>query len=243
MKEIMAMTLSVFAFLFVLWIFYELYFYITHQHPLNKDEIFALAKKYRDIEISEYFKFDKREMVINPEFKSKLKSTGKMYGFNEKLYDTPSIIASILKGKKHEWAAVAFEKDKTVLYVWFNKGKDNRSVVTQLNNEEIKEFALENNITTVLHFHNHPNSNPNLYDCSNPSQTDLNSAEMLSNILNPSGINLIKFVCERGKYYKFYSSYSSAFMPVSIFKKDIEQINGKTKRDNYRLHMALRKLS
>lgn len=242
MKEIMAMTLSVFAFLFVLWIFYELYFYITHQHPLNKDEIFALAKKYRDIEISEYFKFDKREMVINPEFKTQLKSKGKLYDFNEKLYHTPSIIASVLKGKKHEWIAIAFEKDKSVLYVWFNKGKDNRSAVSFLSGENIKEFALEKNITTILYFHNHPNSNPNLYDCSKPSQTDLNSAKELSTILNPNGINLIEFVCERGKYYKYYSSYSSAFMPISIFEKEIEQINGKTKRDNYRLHMALRKL-
>lgn len=242
MDEIIVISLSIFAFLFVLWMIYEFYFFITHLHPLTKDEIFALANKYRNIKISEYFKFDEGEKVIIPEFKSRLKPKGKLYDFNEKLYHTPSVIASILKGKKHEWIAIAFEKDKSVLFVWFNKGQDNKSVLSFLNNEEIKDIAINNNITTVLLFHNHPNSNPNLYDCTKPSQGDLNTAKTLSAVLNPKGINLIEFVCERGKYYKYYSSYSSAFIPIIIFEKEIEQINGKQKMDNYRLHKELRKL-
>ena len=53
------------------------------------------------------------------------------------------------------------------------------------------KLAYEKRATSILTFHNHPNSNPNQLDCTKPSDQDITSARMRSSILNMQGINLI----------------------------------------------------
>lgn len=238
----MTLLLIIIIMLVVTWGLYELIFYITHLHPLSQSEIMVFANKRRKLRLKDYFKFGTVELTVDKVFKSRMKATGKLYHMNESLNVIPSLVAALLKGKKHEWIVLAFEKDANIDYLWVNKGADGKSVIALWQNDDIKNFALQKNIGTILQFHNHPNSNPRLYDCTMPSQVDMKSAEVLSAILNPVGINLIEFVCERGKHYQYYSSYSDKFLPITEIVKEIEQINGKDKGGNYRLHRELRKL-
>jgi len=98
------------------------------------------------------------------------------------------------------------------------------------------KIAKQENYTSVLIFHNHPNSHPNYYDCTKPSKQDIKSANSFAKILNSNGINLVEFVCERGKHYEFFLSPSNKFLPLTEFIKTIEKVNGKSKLKNLFLH-------
>jgi len=220
---------------------YEIYFFLTHRRPLNIDEVRLLAEKRRIMNLKEYFKFTSLEHVANPEFKSKMKSSGKLYSVDEDLSKMPDLAAALLKHKKHEWVILAFEANQKIKWIWLNKGRDKTSVGIFLSNEEIINFSVENHISTVLCFHNHPNSNPRYYNCSKPSQTDLDSATDCFNKLKNAGINLIEFVCERGRHYNYYYGISDLFLPPVVFENQIKRENNKGDKENYKLHRELRR--
>lgn len=233
--------LTIIIILIASWGIYEFYFFLTHRCPLNNDEIRLLAEKRRIINLKAYFNFTSIERVANTEFKSKMKSSGKLYSVDENLSEMPDLAAALLKHKKHEWVILAFEANQKIKCIWLNKGRDKTSVRIFLSNEEIMNFSAENQISTVLCFHNHPNSNPQYYICSKPSQADLDSATNSFNILKNAGINLIEFVCERGKHYNYYYGISDLFLPSVVFENQIECENNKGDKENYKLHKELRR--
>ncbi|MBU1627283.1 hypothetical protein KKB18_07940, partial [bacterium] len=183
------------------------------------------------------FYFNKFEFNVNQEFKKKMNPNGKLYSINQSLYEFPSIAAALLKYKKHEWIVVAFEKEKKVELIWLNKGFDRERVSSYLSINEISKIALSNNLSSVLMFHNHPNSNPNFYDCRKPSKLDLKSAHEFASVLNENGFNLIEFVCERGRHYQFFSAFSNSFLPLSGFVTVINESNGLSRLKNISLHI------
>lgn len=221
---------------------YKLCFWATHKRELTNEEIKLLAEKKRIFDINQYFNFNTKEISVDTQFKSRLKPTGKLYAINENLPATPSIAAALLKYKKHEWVMLAFEKDKKVEYLYVNKGFDGSSVSLYWEHCEVAEFCTKNKVSTVLMFHNHPNSNPNIYDCTKPSSADINSAHIFSEVLDRQNINLIEFVCERGLPYRYFYSYCNSFLKVAEYIDFIEKNNGLTKKQNYSLHRELRRL-
>lgn len=212
-------------------------FIITHIRPLSQDEIKSLANNRRQKNINHYFIFKSGEYSVNKEFKSRMKPNGKFYSITEDLYDFPPIAAALLKYKKHEWILIAFEKMRKIDLIWINKGMNRESVASHLPTEEIINIGKEHDFSSVLIFHNHPNRNPNMYDCSKPSEQDLISARGYSEKLDRNGINLIEFICERGRHYRYFFSISDFFMPIKQFITDVNRVNGYSKIQNLKLHV------
>lgn len=213
-----------------------LLFIVTHFHALNEKEVRTLAGKRRNRAIKNYFTFSDRGATVDVEFKKKMNPKGAYYYVNEDLSNYPSIAAGLLKYKKHEWAILAFEKNKNVQLIWTNKGVSKEAVSIHLSAEQILAKCNGFSYSSVLIFHNHPNSDPHNQDCSIPSEQDIISAHNYSNILNNCGINVVEFVCERGGHYQYHFSESDNFLPATDFAKKIHEINGTSKIQNLSLH-------
>jgi len=204
--------------------------------PLNEREIYQLAHKRRNKAIHSYFSFCYSGAIVNREFKRRMNPDGELYPINEDVSTFPATAAALLKYKKHEWVIIGFERHKKVILMWINKGLDRKHACVGLPDPIILKIALENNITTVLLFHNHPNPDPHYLICSAPSDSDIRSAKRLANVLNQNNINLVEFVCERGVAYKFFLSPTSTFYPLYMFIDDIKSVNNKSVFKNLSLH-------
>ena len=214
-----------------------LVFVLTHLRPLNEAEMQKLSSKRRVKAIFRHFRFDHHEYNVDKYFKKRMNPNGKFYALDEKLYHFPSTAAGLLKYKKHEWIIIAFERNKKISSCWLNKGFDRSGVSPYLSVNDLVDIAKKEAYHSVLIFHNHPNSNPNHFDCSKPSQQDIKSANEFASKLINSGINLLEFVCERGKHHQYFAEYSDFFLPVSEFFKVVSNRNGKSKFSNLSLHL------
>lgn len=214
-----------------------LLFIILHLRPLTENEVRSLGVKRRKRNIEVYFHADNTERSVNPDFKKSLNPRGVFYRVDLPLYSAASTMAGLLKYKKHEWIVVAFERQKQVGHLWVNKGHDNSSASIYLSVNQVLDTAIKNEYSSVLMFHNHPNSNPNRYNCTQASKTDLDTASHWTSALNSEGISLVKYVCERGRPYRYFLSPSESFMPLIGFMVDINKANDNSKFRNLRLHL------
>jgi hypothetical protein len=212
-------------------------FLFAHTRPLTASELAELAQKRRSKNVRAYFAFSHQAVAPNLEFKKKMAPGGTFYNIRERLTLFPSLAAALLKYKKHEWMLVAMEKEKEISLLWVNKGSDGTRVCLSLPFERLVSIACGNGYSSVLVFHNHPNTNPNIYSCSRPSSTDLNSSGLRAGILNTRGLNLLEFVCERGRAYEYRYSPTEAFMPVAGFLAHLNSANGVSRWRNLRLHV------
>jgi len=215
-----------------------LLFVLTHLRPLSESEMEKLSFKRRGNTICQYFTFDLHEYNVDKNFKKRMHANGKFYRLVEKLYNFPSTAAGLLKYKKHEWIIIAFEKNKNISICWLNKGFDRSGVSPYLSVNDMIDISKKESYASVMIFHNHPNSNQNHFDCSKPSQQDIKSANEFAVTLNDSGINLLEFVCERGKHHQYFAKYSDSFLPVPEFLEGVRNQNGKSKFGNLSLHLA-----
>ena len=213
-----------------------LLFIVLHLRPLTDHEVGSLGTKRRKRNIEAYFQLDTAERSVNSEFKKSLNPRGVFYRVDLPLYSAASTVAGLLKYKKHEWIVVAFEKEKQVRHLWVNKGHNNSSASIYLPLNEALDTAVNNGYSSVLMFHNHPNSDPNRYNCTQASKTDLDTASRWASTLNPRGISLAEYVCERGRHYRYCLSPSESFMPLTDFITDINRANGYSRFGNLRLH-------
>ncbi len=211
-------------------------FCVIHCRPLNDNEISQLADKRRSQDIAAYFQFTGTFVPAEFDLKKNLKSDGRLYEIDKNLSEFPSYVASLLKYKKHEWIIIGFEKDRRVISMWVNKGFDCSSAASGLSINGAADIAERKNIKSILFFHNHPNQNPGRYSCTKPSETDLKTARRWSEVLRPQGINLIEFVCERGRHYQYFCECSDLFLPMKAFRLKIAQINGSSRWENFSLH-------
>lgn len=234
--------LSFLALILFLYLSYELIFWCTHRNPLSESETKLLAEKRRIQDINKFYYFVNVEMTVDKNFKSKMIASGGFFNINEKLSEIPALSAALLKSKKHEWILIAFEKNQEIKYLWMNKGLDNKSAKLLINSDEIVRFAESQSSSTVLMFHNHPNSNPNLYNHTNASQTDMNTADHISSLLSIKDVNHIAFVCERGRFYRYFYNYTNSFFPIEGYIDTVYCMDNTDKKINYRLHKELRRL-
>jgi len=212
-------------------------FILTHLRPLIEDEVRQLGTKRRRKQIRQYFSFNKREFIVNKEFKKRMKPTGRFYQISESLHNFPSIAAALLKYKKHEWIIVAFERNKEIFLTWLNKGINQLSVSSYLSAQDIAKISDEKKATSVLTFHNHPNPDPNYLNCTKPSEQDITTAKGRSSALNERSANLVSFVCERGRHYEYFLSPADSFLSLSQFIKEINEVNGRSRLQNLSLHL------
>ena len=214
-----------------------LFFVISHLRPLNVKEINQLGNKRRLKGIDNYYSYTKNETRASKEFKSRMDKDGELYDINESLFGFPAKAAALLKYKKHEWIIIGFEKERSVFQIWCNKGEDKTKVEFKLTLQQILVIAMRNNVTTVLAFHNHPNPNPSRYRTNRASETDLDTADRLSSMLTNNDINLLEFVCERGRTFEYYRSISKRFLPLTNYVNEISKMNGQSRWGNFELHM------
>jgi hypothetical protein len=207
-----------------------------HLRPLEEHEVKSLSTKRRNKSVESYFLSDDVEHSVNSEFKNKLNPNGVFYQVDLSLHTVAATVAALLKYKKHEWIIIAFEKHKKVHRLWVNKGHNNSSASIYLPLNQSLEVALQNGYSSILMFHNHPNSDPSKYDCTQASKTDLDTAAHWADRLNPGGINLIEYVCERGRHYRYFLSPSDSFLPLNCFIEEIDKTNGHSLLGNLRLH-------
>ncbi len=212
-------------------------FVFRYSQPLNEREVIQLAKKRRQKQIRQYFSFDRGEFNVNADFKKRMNPDGQFHTTNQNLTVFPAIAAALLKHKKHEWILVAFEKNRTVNKFWINKGVDRTKVHLYLSAEQVVRFAKPERDASVLIFHNHPNTDPTRYDCTRPSEQDFRFANAYSQVLSRDGINLLEFVCERGRHYQYFQSFSDDFLRLSEFTFAICAHTGKSSLTNLALHL------
>ena len=212
-------------------------FVVLHLRPLADYEIKTLGMKRRKRHIEAYYRLDNAERSVNPELKKSLNPRGVFYRVDLPLYSAASVVAGLLKYKKHEWIIVAFEKDKQVGHLWVTKGQNNSSASIYLPLDKALNTAIRNGYSSILMFHNHPNSNPSSYNCTQASKADLVTASQWASILNPGGVSLAEYVCERGRHYRFFLSPSDSFLPLADFVDAINKANGYSKFGNLGLHL------
>ena len=98
-------------------------FIISHLEALTCDEIEEVITVVWLDKIKNRFEFNKGEYIIDNNFRKNLRSWGKYYEIDETLFSLPSVIAELLRYKRHEWIVVAFEKERKINKVWINKGE------------------------------------------------------------------------------------------------------------------------
>ena len=212
-------------------------FVLTHLRPMTDYEIKQLGTRRRHKQIRTYFSFNSRGFNVDKGFKKRMNPNGEIYKINEAISVFPSIAAALLKYKKHEWIIIAFESQRNIDLIWLNKGFDRSGVSPYLSIESMINIANRENHTSVFILHNHPNTNPNYYDCRRPSTKDIESAKEFARVFNRNGINLIEFVCERGMHYEYFLSAADSFLPLSEFLMAINRVNGLSKFKNLFLHV------
>jgi len=228
--------MAVLVYLFLLCLAVAGGFVALHLDPLTKEHVLDLADQRRRSYLANYFRFTPGQVGVNGRFKSSLKPDGKFYTVSEPLREWPRIAAGLLKGKKHEWIVVAFEREQRIVLVWANKGPNNSTVPLGLPMDSVVAMAKERGCSSILISHNHPNSHPRYYDCTTPSQTDLDSAKHWQSILFTVGLSLIEFVCERGRAYEYWRAYCGSFAPLTAFVNRIQRLNGQSRWENLKLH-------
>lgn len=215
-----------------------LLFILLHVRPLTPTEVNALARKWRSYDLGEYFSFAHATRAVDGDFKRSMASSGRLYAVHEALPAFPSIAASLLKYKKHEWIIIGFERGHSVVLMWMNKGSDRSAVEFLVSIEQIAAIALTNNCSSVLMLHNHPNPDPSRFSASRPSEIDLSGSAERGEYLSRQGLNLFEYVCERGWPHEYRRVISDAFLPLSGFESLIVRFNGPDRLANLRLHLA-----
>jgi hypothetical protein len=211
-------------------------FVALHLRPLSKAEINALAGKRRDRRIADYYTFSPHQASPNPEFKKRMNAGGRFYKLDESMKEFPALAAALLKYKKHEWIIIAFERQTRVCGMWLNKGPNRATVSPTAAIEHLVGVACRDKCTSMFIFHNHPNSTPDQLSLRQPSKQDCESALAIGNLLNARGVNLVEFVCERGRPFEYFRSAASSFLPVQEFSFVLEQQNGYSRFKNLSLH-------
>ena len=223
-------------FLLIIILFTFLVLILTHIRPLTEDEVRDLAKKRRDKEIRAYYTFTRDEFTADKDFKKRMNKAGAFYSVSEYLHSFPSVAAALLKGKKHEWIIVAFEKDKKIELMWLNKGFNNSGGALYLSTDSIVETSAAKGYQSILRFHNHPNPDPKRFTCTMPSVLDIKTAAEFSGNLNSKGVNFVDFVCERGRHYEYCLSPAESFNPLGNYLSELNEVNGMSIGDNLGLH-------
>lgn len=218
-------------------------YYLRYSRPLSNQEVDELSRGRRLNSVSHHYSFSTSEQQVNKEFKKKMNGKGKFYHIDSSLYLFPGYAAGLLKYKKHEWIVIGLVKKGEVTLMWTNKGNDGRSVGLMHSFQEFVELAKNEKYDTILFFHNHPNTNPNLYDCTNPSSQDLITANTQWKQCKEAGMNFIEYICERGVSYRYYLKVVDSFTPLVGIYESINMENGVSRNSNFKLHKERIKVS
>lgn len=227
-------SLSVF---FIVFCIKKIVFYVKYSKPLTENEILQLAQKRFENSVISNFKFSHVEGVYpEPWFKSHMNPDGDFYDCQIYLGDFPTYVSNLLKGKKHEWVVLAVSDGSFVKGFWANKGISSEEVCFFCSLEKLAQKADELNCNTIMRFHNHPNGDPYYTNCLLASDQDYNSACYCASRSEERGKSWVDFVCERGRFLKFYQNIVWENYDVDPYIKDAKKSNGVCEANNLELH-------
>jgi hypothetical protein len=218
-------------------VFAALVFIVSHFRPLTDEEISCLASKRRLRQINAYYQFSQSQVSVNLEFKKGMAAEGSYYNIHTTMREFPSIAAALLKYKRHEWIVIGFEKDQKIDCVWLNKGPNNRQVTSHMSFAGMAYHAHSGKHTTVIVLHNHPNPDPQKFYMLVASEQDKRSAKTLEDILSSASVNLLEFICERGRFREFHRAIAPSFISVKAIIAAITVENNVSRGRNFQLHL------
>lgn len=213
--------------------------FLWNSHPLNDSELLELAEKRRRDRALEKFNFSNMEQPAHPSEKKSMNASGELVNCDLVFYDAPARIAGMLKAKKHEWIVAAYVRSYHVPMLWWNKGPDGVHVYLTLSDQDILSHAKKLGADAIAILHNHPNPYGNRAT-SEPSPNDVKSALTAANFLLPHGISLLEFVCDRGIPNLYFTAFSEAEEALEPILSNVQQSNGSSREENYRLRKELR---
>lgn len=214
---------------------YWLFHFLQNISPLTDFEIYELAAGRRFNDLVTHNDFQDFIIDADKDFKKGLSASGKFYRVSEHLNSFPSLAASLLKGKKHEWRIIGFASKTDVIGIWANKGDNNNSVSLSVSVNDIIKLAKEYQADTILDFHNHTNA------VFQASETDINSAAYLGDTFLNSNLNYFAFVVARGKFKQYAWWVLDTIFSIDKYLEAIKKNNGKGIFINYDLNMELRR--
>lgn len=209
--------------------------FLLNRHPLNPEEVEALAKKRCRLQALSRFSFSSAEQPATPEEKRAMKSSGEFVSCDIDFRDAPARVAGLLKYKKHEWIVVAFVRAMRVSSIWWNKGPNRVAVSLELPTDRLPHLARRCRADTIVILHNHPNPDPSRYRMTVPSNQDLLFAGYMDTTAAVHGLNHLEFICERGTPHLYYASFSDRTAPLAPAKQAVEWKNGKSRLANFQL--------
>jgi hypothetical protein len=218
-------VLLLFLFPFILFFLGWIQNIFKNRHPLNPEEVLELARKKQWNHLLTVYSYSSFPKIADSSEKKAMKASGQFVRCDLSFFELPSSVAGLLKYKKHEWVVLVFIKDLHAEYLWWNKGKDGKSVYPYLRGGYLENALRLHRPDTLIRLHNHPNPNPSKYRANQPSDQDLKSAEYFSGLLSGQGIGFLDFVCERGVPYLYYAFLNSGISPVERFVEDISKVN------------------
>jgi len=88
-------------------------------------------------------------------------------------------------------------------------------------------------------FHNHPAHDPQHYSYREPSNSDLDNAEKLSQVFTAANISHLDYVCERGTAYRYYLTPSPTLHPLAEILSEVRTENSQGRIAHIKLHFEL----
>lgn len=213
-----------------------------YRQPLTDEEIIQLSEARRNKGINEEFAFTHSIVTANPAFRSSLNVEGRWDRINEDLIDMPSLLADVLRYKRHEWYIWCLADNRTCKLIWANKGDDNSSCYYKGNILELVSLAASAECSTVLCMHNHPHTQERWWDLLEPSDTDLESFERMSTLFEASGLKYIDALCSQGKFRIYGYSIPDDYWPDGSRIEDVVAENSISEDGNRKLHIELDKI-
>lgn len=223
-------------------IVYEIVFWINHKGPLNDKEIKELAEARRILYINQIFQFTHNVVGVNKEYRGSLDRDGRWDQVDVELHKLPSLIAQLLKYKRHEWFIWCLADDNKAKLIWANKGDDNESCYSKITIQYVIRMAISEHCNTIICMHNHPHTKERYWNLLSPSKTDTDTFEYAKNYFNAAGINIIDALCSQGSFVVYAYSFSPKYYPKGSDIQTIIMANDISKKQNYKLHKELRKI-
>lgn len=220
---------------------YKFAFWITHQRPLNEDEIKELSSSRRIKYINERFQFTHGVVGVNPSYRASLNADGRWDRIDIPIKELPSLVSQLLRYKRHEWSLWCLCDDLHCKLLWANKGYDNQSCYFKGSMEQLAILAVQEGCSTLIHMHNHPHTQERYGNLLSPSTADLETLESMKEFCETVGLNFIDGICSQGEFKIFGCSFPDNYFPDDSSVDIIKNQNGISKKRNYQLHKELKK--
>lgn len=208
------------------------------RQPLNDEEINSLLQQRKICYINSTFCFLQNKIKVNPDYRRAMEVQGRWDRISVGLTELPTLMAELLRTKRHEWFLWCLADDKNCKFLWANKGDDNESCYSKISPLAVALLAKKEDCTTIIRIHNHPHTQQDGdFLLLTPSKIDLRSFANLKELFKQYELNLIDIVCSQGRFRVYAHSFCN--FPKELSIDAIRAENGVSEEHNIALHREL----